>query len=232
MFSLLFSSHCKDFNHPPQAFLLSHVPHQSLAHLHIVACTVFLSTDLWADCLESVGASTSHNPMGLHGLLQGQLYFFFFFTISAISSSFPQNPLPYFTARSKSNRSPHLTHRISRYSGYNSGGSGFEYCYANRLDWRSSLFPSAPEGQCRDKSLRMWRLLAHLLLIITPSFDCEAYRPNLCYWKRIANYEIQRNQFSSQGSIFIFILACSQLKFPNVNNWKNSSKRSTFVVTY
>jgi hypothetical protein len=26
---------------------------------------------LWADCLENVGASTSHNPIGLHGLLQG-----------------------------------------------------------------------------------------------------------------------------------------------------------------
>jgi hypothetical protein len=25
-----------------------------------------------ADCPENVGASTSHNPMGLHGLLQGQ----------------------------------------------------------------------------------------------------------------------------------------------------------------
>jgi hypothetical protein len=29
---------------------------------------------LWADCLENVEASTSHNPMGLHGLLQGLLY--------------------------------------------------------------------------------------------------------------------------------------------------------------
>jgi hypothetical protein len=29
---------------------------------------------LWDDCLENVGASTSHNSMGLHGLLQGQLY--------------------------------------------------------------------------------------------------------------------------------------------------------------
>jgi hypothetical protein len=28
---------------------------------------------LWADCLENVVASTSHSPMGLHGLLQGQL---------------------------------------------------------------------------------------------------------------------------------------------------------------
>jgi hypothetical protein len=28
---------------------------------------------------ENVGASTSHNPMGLHGLLQGQLYIFAFF---------------------------------------------------------------------------------------------------------------------------------------------------------
>jgi hypothetical protein len=26
---------------------------------------------LWADCLENVRASTSHNPVGLHGLLQG-----------------------------------------------------------------------------------------------------------------------------------------------------------------
>jgi hypothetical protein len=29
---------------------------------------------LWADCLENVGASTSHNPMGLHGLLQEYFY--------------------------------------------------------------------------------------------------------------------------------------------------------------
>jgi hypothetical protein len=26
---------------------------------------------LWAECLENVGASTSHGPMGLHGMLQG-----------------------------------------------------------------------------------------------------------------------------------------------------------------
>jgi hypothetical protein len=26
---------------------------------------------LWANCLEDVGASASHNPMGLQGLLQG-----------------------------------------------------------------------------------------------------------------------------------------------------------------
>jgi hypothetical protein len=30
-----------------------------------------LHRHLWADCLENVGASTSHNTMGLHGLLQG-----------------------------------------------------------------------------------------------------------------------------------------------------------------
>jgi hypothetical protein len=29
---------------------------------------------LTAICLENVGASMSYNPMGLHGLLQGQLY--------------------------------------------------------------------------------------------------------------------------------------------------------------
>jgi hypothetical protein len=27
-----------------------------------------------ADCVENVGASTYHNPMGLHGLLQRQFY--------------------------------------------------------------------------------------------------------------------------------------------------------------
>jgi hypothetical protein len=32
---------------------------------------------LWADFLEDVEASTSHNPMGLHGLLQGELYLYF-----------------------------------------------------------------------------------------------------------------------------------------------------------
>jgi hypothetical protein len=30
-----------------------------------------LTTISRADCLENVGASTSYNPMGLHGLLQG-----------------------------------------------------------------------------------------------------------------------------------------------------------------
>jgi hypothetical protein len=30
-----------------------------------------------ADCLENVGASTSHNPMGLHGLLQDSFTFLF-----------------------------------------------------------------------------------------------------------------------------------------------------------
>jgi hypothetical protein len=30
-----------------------------------------LTRRLWADCLENMGASMSHNPMGLHGLLQG-----------------------------------------------------------------------------------------------------------------------------------------------------------------
>jgi hypothetical protein len=30
---------------------------------------------LWADCLNNVASLTSHNPTGLHGLLQEQLYF-------------------------------------------------------------------------------------------------------------------------------------------------------------
>jgi hypothetical protein len=29
---------------------------------------------------ENVGSSTSHKPMGFHGLLQGQLYLFFYLT--------------------------------------------------------------------------------------------------------------------------------------------------------
>jgi hypothetical protein len=32
-----------------------------------------------ADCLEIVGASMSHNPMGLHGLLQGYLYLYIYY---------------------------------------------------------------------------------------------------------------------------------------------------------
>jgi hypothetical protein len=33
-------------------------------------------TVMWADRLENVGASTSHNPMSLHSLLQGELSFY------------------------------------------------------------------------------------------------------------------------------------------------------------
>jgi hypothetical protein len=32
---------------------------------------------LWADCLDNVGSLTSHNPIGLHGLLQGIALLFF-----------------------------------------------------------------------------------------------------------------------------------------------------------
>jgi hypothetical protein len=38
---------------------------------------------LWADCLENVGTSISHNPMDLHGLLQEYLYLFFTFLLDA-----------------------------------------------------------------------------------------------------------------------------------------------------
>jgi hypothetical protein len=45
---------------------------------------IFLGVKGWqpcrylrANCLENVGTSTSHNPMGLHCLLQGYLYFYF-----------------------------------------------------------------------------------------------------------------------------------------------------------
>jgi hypothetical protein len=37
---------------------------------------------LWADCLESVGSSTFHNPIGLHGLLEGYLSSFSFYCTS------------------------------------------------------------------------------------------------------------------------------------------------------
>jgi hypothetical protein len=36
---------------------------------------------LWADCLENVGASTSHNPMDVHGLLQGLLYLLYLYLL-------------------------------------------------------------------------------------------------------------------------------------------------------
>jgi hypothetical protein len=36
-----------------------------------------LTTIYEPECLENVGASTSHNPKDVHALLQGQLYLFF-----------------------------------------------------------------------------------------------------------------------------------------------------------
>jgi hypothetical protein len=33
------------------------------------ALDLYSARYLWADCLENVGISTSHNPMSLHGLL-------------------------------------------------------------------------------------------------------------------------------------------------------------------
>jgi hypothetical protein len=39
-----------------------------------------------ADCLENVESLTSHNPIGLHGLLRGSLYFFFIFTTRILPS--------------------------------------------------------------------------------------------------------------------------------------------------
>jgi hypothetical protein len=51
--------------------------------------SVRLTSPLWADFLENMGASTSHNPTGLHGLLRRQLYLiyltiiiFFMFTLN------------------------------------------------------------------------------------------------------------------------------------------------------
>jgi hypothetical protein len=35
--------------------------------------------NLTADCLENVTASTSHNPVGLHGLFNGESFNFFFY---------------------------------------------------------------------------------------------------------------------------------------------------------
>jgi hypothetical protein len=43
---------------------------------------------LRADCLENVRSSTSHNPIDLHSLLQGYLYFFtWFFQVVLIASN-------------------------------------------------------------------------------------------------------------------------------------------------
>jgi hypothetical protein len=45
-----------------------HIPEDGILHNHR---RENLNSYMWADCLENVGASTSHNPMGVHGLLQG-----------------------------------------------------------------------------------------------------------------------------------------------------------------
>jgi hypothetical protein len=43
------------------------------------------------DCLEDVGASTSHNPVGLHGLLQGKLFYGLFNDVVGSSEHIPLN---------------------------------------------------------------------------------------------------------------------------------------------
>jgi hypothetical protein len=40
-------------------------------------------TAIWADCLENVGASTSHNLLGLHGLLRAGFTLFIYLFIYA-----------------------------------------------------------------------------------------------------------------------------------------------------
>jgi hypothetical protein len=47
------------------------------------------------DCLENAGASTSHNPMGLHGLLQGQLYVYFYRFLSMCVITMSSEALTY-----------------------------------------------------------------------------------------------------------------------------------------
>jgi hypothetical protein len=46
-----------------------------------LACKADSFTAICEPTLQNVGASISHNPVGLHGLLQGQLYLFFFIII-------------------------------------------------------------------------------------------------------------------------------------------------------
>jgi hypothetical protein len=47
----------------------TNILHDCIVHTYIL---------FWLNysCLKTVGASISHNPMGLHGLLQGYLYFY------------------------------------------------------------------------------------------------------------------------------------------------------------
>jgi hypothetical protein len=42
---------------------------------------------LWTDCLDNVGTSTSHNPMGLEGLSEGYIYFFTFISTSKFNTN-------------------------------------------------------------------------------------------------------------------------------------------------
>jgi hypothetical protein len=42
---------------------------------------------LWADCIDNIRPSTSHNPMGFHGLLQGYLHFFYSLVLRTVKYS-------------------------------------------------------------------------------------------------------------------------------------------------
>jgi hypothetical protein len=77
---------------------------------------------LWADCLDNMWSLTSHNPIGLYGLLRGQLYFFIlflfftFFTYSQAVSSLRVRARPFarevVTTAATSSQVPALHSRI------------------------------------------------------------------------------------------------------------------------
>jgi hypothetical protein len=46
---------------------------------------VHTTNNLTVDCLENVGASMSHNPMGLHGLLRDSFTFYLFIKLKVES---------------------------------------------------------------------------------------------------------------------------------------------------
>jgi hypothetical protein len=138
---------------------------------------------MWAHCVEIVGASTSQNPMGLHRLLQGQLFFtFYLFTNLGQPRFLPNDTGASFstakatacygsTTSSPCNRTSYINA-----SDFYSGASFFESRSGHRLPWYSSWF--SPSENMAESIAKIRPLISSYALILIhesltiPWFDC------------------------------------------------------------
>jgi hypothetical protein len=70
LFDILYCSY-HDYYYHFIVIFYAIVVNKPYSYVYCSSICPFTYRHLWADCLENMEASTSHNPMGLHGPLQG-----------------------------------------------------------------------------------------------------------------------------------------------------------------